>query len=49
MRSGTVNDLARPTSAGGSEGYSLDTCWCEYDEDCAVSYVGDEESGVGLE
>jgi hypothetical protein len=49
MRSGIANDLARPTSAGGSEGYSLGTSWLGGNKVCVVSYVGDETSGVGLE
>ena len=49
MRSGTANDLARPTSVGRSEGCSCGMCWRKGDEACAVSYVGDEATGVGLE
>jgi hypothetical protein len=49
MRSGTANDLATPTWAGGFEGGSLGTCWREGDEEWVVSYIGNEASGVGLE
>jgi hypothetical protein len=49
MRRGTANDLATPTSTGGSEGYRLSTYECEGDEDGVVSNVGDEERGMGLE
>ena len=49
MRSGTVNDLATPTSTGRSAGYILGMCWSEGNEECIASYVGDEASGVGLE
>jgi hypothetical protein len=49
MRRGTANDLATPTSAGGSEGLRLSTYECEGDEDGVMSNVGDKESGIGLE
>ena len=49
MRRGIANDLATPTSACGSEGCSMGKYLCEGDEDCVVSYVGDEASVVGLE
>jgi hypothetical protein len=49
MRRGTANDLATPTSAGGSEGCRLSTYEYEGDEDGVVSKVGDEERGIGLE
>jgi hypothetical protein len=49
MRRGTANDLATPTSTGGSEGYRPSTYECEGDEDGVVSNVGDEERAMGLE
>ena len=49
MRRGIANDLATPTSAGGSEVSSMRKYWRGGDECCVISYVGDEASGMGLE